>query len=123
MLSPGRTTIIRLLKSPPSSSRPRRSPPTASRRARSPKALRVSVMTLHRWRKLDHLGASAGLEIGHGVRNGRARADIVTELQMENRQLRRIVTDLLLEKVNASAPAQAAQFLVEETALWGKVIR
>jgi putative transposase len=69
------------------------------------KALRVSVMTLHRWRKLDHLGASAGSEIGHGVRNGRARADIVTELQMENRQLRRIVTDLLLEKVKLEEAA------------------
>jgi transposase len=69
------------------------------------KALRVSVMTLHRWRKLDNLGASAGLEIGHGVRNGHPRADMVTELQMENRQLRRIVTDLLLEKVKLEEAA------------------
>lgn len=69
------------------------------------KALGVSVMTLHRWHKLGHLGAPAALEIGHGARNGRARADIVAELQMENRQLRRIVTDLLLEKVKLEEAA------------------
>jgi tripartite-type tricarboxylate transporter receptor subunit TctC len=32
------------------------------------------------------------------------------------------LAELMLEPV-ASAPAQAAQFFVEETALWGKVIR
>ena len=32
------------------------------------------------------------------------------------------LAELMLEPV-ASTPAQAAQFFVEETALWGKVIR
>ncbi len=66
------------------------------------KAVGVSVMTLYRWRKLDHRGASGpsgSCEIGQGARGGRGQADILAELQMENRQLRRIVTDLLLEKV------------------------
>ena len=72
------------------------------------KALGVSVMTLHRWRKLDYLGApapSAPFEIGHGARDGRAQADVLAELQMENRQLRRIVTDLLLEKAKLEEAA------------------
>jgi putative transposase len=72
------------------------------------KALGVSVMTLHRWRKLDHAGASgppAAFEVGHGARHGRGQADLVAELQMENRQLRKIVTDLLLEKVRLEEAA------------------
>src|SRR5262245_8493419 len=65
------------------------------------KTLGVSVMTLHRWRKLDHQAApaapSTAFDAAHGARRG--RADIVAELQMENRQLRKLVTDLLLEKI------------------------
>src|SRR5262245_51336860 len=70
------------------------------------KALAVSVMTLHRWRKLDHPAVpapSTALDAGHGAR--RARADIVAELQMENRRLRKIVTDLLLEKARLEEAA------------------
>ena len=70
------------------------------------KALGVSVMTLHRWRKLDHLAAPAlpaASEAGHGAERG--RADIVAELQMENRRLRKLVTDLLLEKIKLEEAA------------------
>src|SRR5262245_1591065 len=70
------------------------------------KALGVSVMTLHRWRKLDHPAAPAtsmALEAAHGAR--RARADILAELQMENRQLRKLVMDLLLEKIKLEEAA------------------
>jgi putative transposase len=72
------------------------------------KVLGVSVMTLHRWRKLDHLGPSApsgALDVGPGVRNGREQADLVAALQMENRHLRKIVTDLLLEKIKLEEAA------------------
>ena len=72
------------------------------------KALGVSVMTLHRWRKLDHPGGhgpSGTFAVGHGAGGGRGQADIVAELQMENRQLRRIVTDLLLEKIRLEEAA------------------
>jgi hypothetical protein len=71
-------------------------------------ALGVSVMTLHRWRKLDHPEApepSSALDLGHGARGGRGQADIVAELRMENRQLRQIVTDLLLEKIKLEEAA------------------
>ena len=72
------------------------------------KALGVSVMTLHRWRKLDNPGAStplATLEVSPGVRKGREQADLVAALQMENRHLRKIVTDLLLEKIKLEETA------------------
>jgi hypothetical protein len=72
------------------------------------KALGVSVMTLHRWRKLDHPGASGpsvAFDLGHDARGVRGQADIVAELQMENRQLRQIVTDLLLEKIKLEEAA------------------
>jgi putative transposase len=54
-------------------------------------ALNVSVMTYHRWRK------------SHPARPVEAAAadntQRITELQIENQRLRRLVTDLLLEKV------------------------
>ena len=60
------------------------------------------------WRKLDHLGASTpseDLDVGPGVRKGREQADLVAALQMENRHLRKIVTDLLLEKIKLEEAA------------------
>jgi putative transposase len=70
------------------------------------KTLGVSVMTLHRWRKLDR-GAPAVSDTGdgHASPDGREQADIVAQLQMENRQLRRLVTDLLLEKIRLEEAA------------------
>jgi hypothetical protein len=41
----------------------------------------------------------------HGIRAGRRRTDIVTALQTENRQLRQIVADLLLEKIRLEEAA------------------
>src|SRR5262249_35890630 len=61
------------------------------------RTLGVSVMTLHRWRD-----APRGPQPAHGVgeRNGAGcRGDRIAELQLENSRLRRLVTDLLLEKI------------------------
>ena len=75
------------------------------------KALGVSIMTLHRWRKLDHAdgsGPSATVGVGHGAPGapvGRGQEDIVAALQIENRQLRQIVMDLLLEKIRLEEAA------------------
>lgn len=52
------------------------------------RTLGVSVMTLHRWRKRSLAGA-----------DGQAALDQVAELELQNSRLRRMVTDLLLEKV------------------------
>src|SRR5262245_10755430 len=60
------------------------------------RALGVSVMTLHRWRKAPP-GPPAH-EAGQANRT-RGGGDRIAELQLENSRLRRLVTDLLLEKI------------------------
>ena len=75
------------------------------------KALSVSVMTLHRWRKLNPVRAarpSAASAAGHDQRGGRRQTDIVAALQMENRYLRQIVADLLPEKIRLEETAKLA---------------
>jgi hypothetical protein len=67
------------------------------------RTLGVSVMTLHRWRKLSH-----GPQPAHGVgqSNGaRGRGDRIAELKLEDSRLRRLVTDLLLEKIGLEEAA------------------
>ena len=59
------------------------------------RTLGVTVMTLHRWRKLQSAPAGS---------NGSSQVDEaplarIAELQLENSRLRRLVTDLLLEKI------------------------
>jgi putative transposase len=69
------------------------------------RALGISVMTFHRWRK-----ARLPLETPAGARTlgqlvsdkhlpASDRAARIEELQLENSRLRRLVTDLLLEKL------------------------
>ena len=75
--------------------------------AQACKELGVSVMTYHRWRKLhpakdgrDLVAAETGVLIGEPVGQGDlADQRRIDELRVENERLRRIVTDLLLEKV------------------------
>ncbi len=72
------------------------------------RTLGVSVMTLHRWRKASH-----GPEPAHGLGepNGtRGRGDGIAELQLENSRLRRLVTDLLLEKIKLEEAVQRQNF-------------
>jgi putative transposase len=72
------------------------------------RTLGVSVMTLHRWRK-----APAGrqpalvrtLETSQPDRT-RGGGDPIAELELENARLRRLVTDLLLEKIKLEEAAQ-----------------
>ena len=68
--------------------------------------LGVSVMTLHRWRK--PLTASVApslapdetaLERGFGRSHLEGSGQRIADLQLENSRLRRLVTDLLLEKM------------------------
>jgi len=63
--------------------------------------LGVSVMTLHRWRKTPP-GPRPVLVATHEAGNPyrmRRGGDRIAELQLENSRLRRLVTDLLLEKI------------------------
>jgi putative transposase len=70
--------------------------------------LGVSVMTLHRWRKAPP-GAQPALvataEVTEPDRT-RGRGGRIAELQLENLRLRRLVTDLLLEKIKLEEAAQ-----------------
>jgi transposase-like protein len=76
------------------------------------RALGVSVMTLHRWRKLPSQS------------NGSSQIDQtpqtrLAELQLENSRLRRLVTDLLLEniKLEEAAPRQKFSASRDETSI------
>jgi len=68
------------------------------------KSLGVSVMTYYRWRKArEASGHFAPRPTDHDVRmdvpSEREQRSQIGELQLENARLRRLVTDLLLEKV------------------------
>lgn len=79
------------------------------------KALGVSIMTYHRWKKM--LKTSETLEgNGSGKTESRLRAsndagfaETIKRLELENAQLRRIVTDMLLEKVKYEDELRARQ--------------
>jgi putative transposase len=64
-------------------------------------ALGVSVMTFHRWRKAHPHRASTPPRQRQRFEPEMApdRLEKIAALQLENSQLRRLVTDLLLEKV------------------------
>ncbi|WP_424631822.1 transposase [Bradyrhizobium sp. SYSU BS000235] len=79
------------------------------------KALGVSIMTLHRWRKLplpkreavapqDRAGDS---KVPANVLSNDEMRRVLEELTLENQRLRKIVTDLLLEKMRLEEAASA----------------
>jgi transposase len=70
------------------------------------KALGVSIMTYHRWKKTPNPSMGGNESSGRGKPEGRpepSRAmntdEMVRHLEVENAQLRRLVTDMLLEKL------------------------
>jgi hypothetical protein len=72
------------------------------------RTLGASVMTLHRWRKAPPGRRStfvATHEAGPAFRTHRG-GNRIAELQLENSRLRRLVTDLLLEKIKLEEAAQ-----------------
>ena len=73
------------------------------------RTLGVSVMTLYRWRKAPPRPQSALVATVEGRKPDRTRGadDRIAELQLENSRLRRLVTDLLLEKVTREEAAQS----------------
>jgi putative transposase len=72
------------------------------------RTLGVSVMTLHRWRKSPRSPQLALMGTPEGTRPDWPRGgdDRIAELQLENSRLRRLVTDLLLEKIKLEENAQ-----------------
>jgi putative transposase len=70
-------------------------------------ALGVSVMTLHRWRKsAPKISVTLGVPTVTAWQDEEAR--LIADLKLENSRLRRLVTDLLLEKMKLEE-AQAAR--------------
>ena len=72
------------------------------------RTLGVSVMTLYRWRKAPPRPQSALVATAEAREPDRIRGadDRIAELQLENSRLRRVVTDLLLEKVKLEEAAE-----------------
>jgi putative transposase len=71
------------------------------------RTLGVSVMTLHRWRKAPRGIQPALVATPEAGRVDRTPGgDRIAELQLENLRLRRLVTDLLLEKVRLEEAIQ-----------------
>src|SRR6201989_3134722 len=72
------------------------------------RTLGVSIMTLHRWRK-SHPQADAAVGLnGSDSHNQAPDAHRMAELQLENARLRRLVTDLLLEKMKLEENFEAS---------------
>jgi hypothetical protein len=82
------------------------------------KALGVSVMTLHRWRKLPLPKQESDIPRNHANDQDRKALagspamdqmrHVLEELKLENQRLRKIVTDLLLEKMRLEEAAVTA---------------
>jgi putative transposase len=71
------------------------------------RTLGVSVMTLHRWRKMSLARRAA--PNGPGQLDQMPHASRIAELQLENSRLRRLVTDLLLEKLKLEEAFQVGK--------------
>ena len=74
--------------------------------------LGISVMTLHRWRKGEHLPLRGSTSLPHTHERPSAgfgamtkQTTTIAELLEENTRLRRLVTDLLLEKMRIEESA------------------
>ena len=64
------------------------------------RTLGVSIMTLHRWRKMSLAPQAASAWLNEPSQRDQApHPGRIAELQLENSRLRRLVTDLLLEKM------------------------
>jgi transposase len=75
------------------------------------KSLGISVMTYHRWRKARDASARSQWQFLADAERAESPSDRkeisqIRELKIENSRLRRLVTDLLLEKVELEESLQ-----------------
>jgi putative transposase len=77
------------------------------------KALGVSIMTYHRWKKLMNVPADAYESGGAETRSDKSDATetdgVLKRLELENSRLRRLVTDMLLDKLRLEDELRARQ--------------
>lgn len=79
------------------------------------KALGVSIMTYHRWKKMLKSSepamndAGGSIDSGASVPRDASSKDAIQRLERENAQLRRLVTDMLLEKLKYEEELRARQ--------------
>jgi putative transposase len=71
------------------------------------RTLGVSIMTLHRWRKLP--SAPQTMPAGSNSSGQIDRAPGLVDLELENSRLRRLVPDLLLEKMRLEEALRAGE--------------
>jgi putative transposase len=69
--------------------------------------LGISVMTLHRWRKIPRDTTSAEAAEVDQFEQELSEDSRLEELRLENSRLRRLVTDLLLERMKLEEAARA----------------
>ncbi len=80
------------------------------------KALGVSIMTYHRWKKMVNVVDDDTEHLDHGVAESPYESvsaaepyDRLRQLELENGRLRRLVTDMLLEKLKREDELRARQ--------------
>jgi transcriptional regulator with XRE-family HTH domain len=78
------------------------------------KALGVSIMTYHRWKKMlpsdsGPAGYGDGSEAQHQPLSGGGAKETINRLELENSRLRRLVTDMLLDKLKLEEELRARQ--------------
>ena len=79
------------------------------------RALGVSIMTYHRWKKMTKFpdtgtdGAGSDIISRVSVPRDASSSDAIKRLELENAQLRRLVTDMLLEKLKYEEELRARQ--------------
>jgi transposase len=74
------------------------------------RALGVSVMTFHRWRKASLKNGAGQLAAEQSkLANKDELAHRVDELMLENSRLRKLVTDLILEKMKLEESVQSTK--------------
>lgn len=79
------------------------------------KALGVSIMTYHRWKKMLKSpepamnGPGDRIDIGAKGADAVSSEEAIKRLEIENAQLRRLVTDMLLEKLKYEEELRSRQ--------------
>ena len=89
------------------------------------KALGVSIMTYHRWKKLLNSADGADEDKGRGGVEAQPQSlsdvsstEIIKRLELENSQLRRLVTDMLLDKLKLEEELRAASPPRQSPIVW-----